>query len=182
MASAPRLDDFITGTGLADLTVRLDDTVAVASLRYFAPTGEFGARLMAAAGVALPDTCAAVASGQLILAWRTPTESVCVAQAPAALLELESRLGAPADGYLVNLTGGMRMVRLGGARVGALLSRLGGSTRPPQRGESRPGRLADVPVLAVGVPGSAGEVLLLVDRAYAPHLLGWIRETVADFV
>jgi hypothetical protein len=76
----------------------------------------------------------------------------------------------------------MRMVRLGGARVGALLSRLGGSTRPPQRGESRPGRLADVPVLAVGVPGSAGEVLLLVDRAYAPHLLGWIRETVADFV
>jgi heterotetrameric sarcosine oxidase gamma subunit len=181
MASASRPDDFITGTGLAELTVRVDETVAVGTLRHFASGGAFGARLAQATGLALPDTGAAVASEQLTLAWRSPTETLCVAPDAARLRELESRLGATAQGYLVNLTGGMRVLRLEGARVGALLSRLGGRAHAPAAGESRPGRLADVPVLSVGVPQRAGEVLLLVDRAYAPHLLGWIRETVADF-
>ena len=174
-------DAFITGTGLAELSVRLDDTLAVAAVRYFAPGGDFGARFLAAAGVALPGTRAAIAGAGLILAWRSPTETVCIAPSTAALLGLESHLAPPADGYLVNLTGGMRVLRLSGARVGALLSRLGTLTGAPSPGESRPARIADLPVLAVGVPGGTGEVLLLVERAYEPHLLGWIRETVADF-
>jgi hypothetical protein len=39
--------------------------------------------------------------------------------------------------------------------------------------------MADVPVLALSV--RAGETLLIVDRAYLPHLLAWIRETMLDF-
>jgi hypothetical protein len=39
--------------------------------------------------------------------------------------------------------------------------------------------MADVPVLALCVTGE--EVQLLVDRGFAEHLLGWIRETLLDF-
>jgi hypothetical protein len=39
--------------------------------------------------------------------------------------------------------------------------------------------MADVPVLALSV--RTGETLLVVDRAYAGHLVGWIRETLLDF-
>jgi len=34
-------------------------------------------------------------------------------------------------------------------------------------------------VLALAVRG--GETFLLVDRAYLPHLLAWVRETLLDF-
>jgi len=49
----------------------------------------------------------------------------------------------------------------------------------PRPGEARRSRLADVPVLALSV--GPGEALLLVDRADAEHLMGWIRETLLDF-
>jgi hypothetical protein len=49
----------------------------------------------------------------------------------------------------------------------------------PQLGESLLGRLADLSVHSVRVQEE--EVLLLVERLYADHLLGWIRETIADF-
>ena len=39
--------------------------------------------------------------------------------------------------------------------------------------------MADVPVLAISL--CAGETLLVVERVYLPHLLGWIRETLLDF-
>lgn len=70
------------------------------------------------------------------------------------------------------------MVRLRGARVAELLSRLGGSA-PVALGEARRARLADVPVLAVCVHPT--ETLLVVDRAYAEHLRGWIDATLADW-
>jgi hypothetical protein len=39
-----------------------------------------------------------------------------------------------------------------------------------------------VPVQLIGLPGPAAatETTLVVERVYAPHLLGWIRETLAD--
>jgi len=174
---------FVTGTGLAGLSVRVDESLEVASLRYFAHDGGFAERAAHAAGAALPAAQAAVASpdGALILAWRSPTETVCLARDAAHLQGLLARLPASGEGYAVTLTGAFTVLRLGGARVAALIARLGGSASLPAAGESRRSRLADLPVLAIGVPAPAGEVLLLVDRAYAPHLLGWIRETVADF-
>lgn len=174
---------FVTGTGLADLSVRVDERVAVASLRYFARTGGFATRAAQAAGAPLPDTGRAVASlgGRIILAWRSPTETLCVAEDAVRLRALLAELGASSEGYALTLTGGLLVLRLAGPRVAGLIARLGGSASFPPSGESRRSRLADVPVLAIGVPAPGGEVLLLVDRAYAPHLLGWIRETVADF-
>jgi hypothetical protein len=48
----------------------------------------------------------------------------------------------------------------------------------PQPGDARRSRMADVPVLALSV--EAWEVQLVLDRTYAEHLLGWIRETLLD--
>jgi hypothetical protein len=80
---------------------------------------------------------------------------------------------------MVELMGGLRIVRLTGPRIADLLCRLGGTASVPAPGESRRSRMADVPVLALSV--RAGETLLLLDRAYLPHLLAWIRETMLDF-
>ena len=80
---------------------------------------------------------------------------------------------------MVELTGGVRIVRLTGLRIAELLCRLGGTPSVSAPGEARRSRLADVPVLALSL--RAGETLLLVDRAYLPHLLAWIRETLLDF-
>src|SRR5579864_9435158 len=174
---------FVTGTGVAGLLLQLDESVAVASLRYFTRCGEFATRAARAAGAPLPDTGRAVASagGRMILAWRSPTETLCLAQDALLLQALLSELGASSEGYAVTLTGGLTVLRLSGPRVAALIARLGGSAALPAAGQSRRSRLADVAVLAIGVPAPADDVLLLVDRAYAPHLLDWIRETVADF-
>ena len=80
---------------------------------------------------------------------------------------------------MVELTGGLRIVRLTGSRIADLLCRLGGTASVPVAGEARRSRMADVPVLAISL--RAGETLLVVDRAYLPHLLEWIRETLLDF-
>ena len=80
---------------------------------------------------------------------------------------------------MVELTGGLRIVRLTGLRIADLLSRLGGTASVPAPGEARRSRLADVPVLAISL--RAGETLLVIDRVYLPHLLAWIRETLLDF-
>jgi hypothetical protein len=39
--------------------------------------------------------------------------------------------------------------------------------------------MADLPVLALCV--ETGATLLVVDRLYAEHLLGWIKDITADF-
>jgi len=80
---------------------------------------------------------------------------------------------------MVELTGGLRIVRLTGLGIAELLCRLGGTASVPAPGEARRSRMADVPVLAISL--RAGETLLVVDRVYLPHLLGWIRETLLDF-
>ena len=79
----------------------------------------------------------------------------------------------------MNLSGGLEVLRVTGERLAELLSCLGGTASVPRPGEARRSRVADVPVLALSV--RPGEALLLVDRAYAEHLMGWIRETLLDF-
>ena len=165
----------------AGLTVRMEEGMQAATLRYFEPGGAFAAAVREATGAALPQPLEAVesADGQLTLAWRSPTETLLLTPSPERLAQLEARLASAPDGCLVNLSGGLEVLRVTGERLAELLSRLGGTASVPRPGEARRSRLADVPVLALSV--RPGEALLLVDRAYAEHLMGWIRETLLDF-
>jgi hypothetical protein len=166
--------------GCRGLRVQLKWPVPVAALRYFSPAGDFAGRLRAT-GLALPATGQArqEPGRGLILGWRSPTETVCLAPAAQPLTDLARILAGAADGCLVDLTGAFALVQLADERIADLVCRLGGSASLPLPGEARRSRMADVPVLALGV--QEGEVSLLVERGFGEHLLGWIRATVLDF-
>ena len=168
----------IEGAGLA---VRGEEGMQVATLRYFEAGGAFAAAVREATGAPLPGPLEAVesADGQLTLAWRSPTETLLLTPSAEWLAQLEARLASVPEGCLVDLSGGLKVLRVVGERVAELLCRLGGTASVPRPGEARRSRLADVPALALSV--RPGETLLLVDRAYAEHLMGWIRETLLDF-
>ena len=157
----------------------------VASLRYFDAEGSFAAAVAAATGAPLPAPLRATVvqatpadAAGLVLAWLRPTETLALCEQAAPLALLTERLAEAAGGHVVDLTGGLKAFRGRGTRVAELLSRLGSSV-PPALGEAWRGRLADVVVLAVRV--RADETLLVVDRAYAEHLKGWIEATLADW-
>jgi sarcosine oxidase gamma subunit len=162
-------------------SVSVDESLQVAALRYFERAGDFAAAVRASTGLALPGPLEAVAAegGEPILAWRSPTETCCVTGSAMWLSRLAAQLAGAPHGCLVDLSGGLKVVRVSGERSADLLCRLGGSGCVPQTAQARRGRLADVPVLALAVRPQ--ETLLVVDRAYLPHLLGWIRETLLDF-
>jgi len=141
----------------ADLIACVEETMHVATLRYFKREGAFADAVLREAGIPLPAVLEAREEAQLIFAWRSPTETLCVTRSTTRLAELGARLAACAD----------------------LLSRLGGAASVPAVGEARRSRMADLAVLAISV--RAGETLLVVDRVYLPHLLAWIRETLLDF-
>ena len=176
---APDLAAALTGRQVPDLAVRLEAACAVATLRYFAADGAFAAAVRAVLGAALPGTQAAVDAAGMLIAWRSPTETLAVGVGAA---DLVPRLADAPDGCCIDLSGGMQVLRVAGARSGEFLCRLGGSGVVPGPGESRRGRLGEVAVQLIGqrAPGGATETTLVVERVYAPHLLGWIRETLAD--
>ena len=179
---APRVEEHLAAMGaVAGLSVRVNEALQVATLRYFASDGEFAEAVHEVTGLALPQTQQALTAsdGQLILAWRSPTETLCLAGDPARLVQIVARLAGLTDGCLVCLSGGLQVLRVTGERIADLLCRLGGTGSIPRPGEARRSRMADVPVLAVSL--TAGETLLVVDRAYTEHLMGWIRETLVDF-
>ena len=178
MADATGAIERLEGAGLS---VHLDDAMQTAALRYFAGDGAFAAAVRELTGLVLPQVlqAACTADGQLLLAWRSPTETLCLAHSRARLSDLEGELAGVADGCLVNLSGGHQVLRVRGERIADLLARLGGTASIPRPGEARRSRMADVPVLALSL--RAGETLLVVDRAYADHLCAWIRETLLDF-
>ena len=163
----------------ADLIACVEETLQVATLRYFTREGEVADTVRAVTGMPLPPVLEAREEAQLILAWRSPTETLCITRSTTRLAELGASLAASTEGCMVELTGGLRIVRLTGQRIADLLCRLGGTAAVPAAGEARCSRLADVPVLALSV--RAGETLLVVDRAWLLHLLAWIRETLLDF-
>jgi sarcosine oxidase gamma subunit len=177
MAEASARMEGIKANGL---TVCSAEPMQAAALRYFVRDGAFAAAVQESVGV-LPEglQAAETRDGALILAWRSPTETLVLTGDPARLADLEARVAQAADGCLVNLSGGLRVLRVTGERISDLLCRLGGTESIPRPGEARRGRMADVPVLALCV--RAGETLLVVDRVYADHLCGWIRETLLDF-
>ena len=167
----------LTGRGVPGLGVRLDAS-GVATLRYFAADGAFAAAARTMLGAALPATQAGVNAAGLLLAWRSPTETLVIG---ADAGQLVPALADAPGGCCIDLTGGLQLLRVAGARSREFLCRLGGSGVVPRAGESRRGRLCDVAVQLIGLPApDAGEIMVVVERVYAPHLLGWIRETLAD--
>jgi len=178
MADATGAIERLEGGGLS---VHQDGAMQTAALRYFAGDGAFAAAVRELTGLALPQAlqAACTADGQLLLAWRSPTETLCLTDSAACLSDLEANFTRVADGCLVNLSGGLQVLRVTGERIPDLLCRLGGTASVPRCGEARRSRMADVPVLALSL--RAGETLLVVDRVYADHLCAWIRETLLDF-
>jgi heterotetrameric sarcosine oxidase gamma subunit len=148
--------------------------IHAATLRYFDVAGSFAA----AVGTPLPAPLRATAVEGLVLAWLRPTETLALSSDAAPVASLRDRLAQAAGGHVVDLTGGLKAFRLHGVRTAELLSRLGSTALGLGVGEARRGRFADVPVLVVCV--RAEETLLVVDRAYAEHLKGWIEATVTE--
>jgi hypothetical protein len=171
--------------GAGEIQVRDLGGMQAAALRYFETAGPFAAAVSAATGAPLPAPLSAAAvalpgipDGELVLAWSRPSETLVLTASTTALSALASQLESVDGGQLVNLTGALAVLRLAGTHTADFIGRLG-SAPPPRRGEARRGRLADVPVLSLSV--RAGEVWLVVDRAYARHLRSWIGATLADW-
>jgi sarcosine oxidase gamma subunit len=169
----------------AEIEVRDLSGMHAAALRYFESGGPFAAAASAALGIALPAplNAAVVAlpaapDSELVLAWSRPTETLLLTASATALAALAGQIESADGGQLVDVTGALAVLRLSGARSADLIGRLG-SGSVPRAGEARRGRLADVPVMSLCV--RAGEVWLIVDRAYARHLSGWIEATLADW-
>jgi sarcosine oxidase gamma subunit len=155
----------------------------IGSLRYFSDrAGAVDLNLRSAIGP-LPAPLAAVryasARAELILAWRSPTETLVMTADAAAFAATGTCAAADrATGYLLDQTGGLRAWRLAGARARDVLERIGSAASIPGLGEARSGRVADLPVLALSV--RADEFVLVVERVYSEHLLAWVSETTAD--
>jgi sarcosine oxidase gamma subunit len=167
----------------AGLRVALEPRLQVASLRYFDARGAFARLLQDITGVPLPDSLRALGrtadlqSETIILAWRSPTETLMMSSAP--LIEtLQGAAAAVTDGCIVDQRGGALVFRASGESVADLFARLGGHRACPALGEALRTRMADVAVLAVKVQPE--ETLLVVERSYAPHLIAAIRVSAAD--
>ena len=173
-----------TAIEIDGLSVSTDRDIRIASLRYFDHAGRFAAAVREAVGRALPEPLRAFQVGSaaqgsyVILAWRSPTETLLLSNDRAAFDELERQLAAAPDGCMVNQTGGIAILRVRGGKAGDLLLRLGAATAIPSLGEARSGRLAELQVLTACL--APREFLLLVERVHANHLLEWIGATAAD--
>lgn len=178
-----------------DFALVVDQRISIAALRYFESAAVAGL-LQDLTGLGVPSTGQALGRGtskaatpgvaasaweplEWILAWRSPTETLVLSTESAALATLGARLGDASNACLVDQTGGIWVLRLTGSRVSDVLLRLGSSSAIPAVGQALTSRVAELTVTAVRVQEQ--ESVLLVDRLYAEHLLGWIRETIADF-
>jgi sarcosine oxidase gamma subunit len=157
-------------------SVSLDPGWRVMSLRYLSTAGTFAQHVATCLGIELPPVLGArvTSAGDRILAWRSPTETLCLgASTPDWSEHLEA-----ADGYCVDLGSAFSVIRVQGGEGAALLARIGSTDSVPLPGEARRSRMADVAVLALSV--RPAEILLVVDRAQLPHVAAWIRATLAD--
>jgi sarcosine oxidase gamma subunit len=190
------VEDGFFATGLS---VRWDHGLAIASLRYFDPAGPFAVEVGEVLGGPLPEPLRAhrrrlpttgdsaetsaestrKVGSELAVAWRSPTETLLLTADAGWLAEVSRFAAVRSDGCLVDQTGGILSLVLTGARAPDLLLRLGSTDAIPALGEARTSRLAELSVMSLCI--RPGEILLLVERVYGRHLMGWIRETVADF-
>jgi sarcosine oxidase gamma subunit len=164
------------------LRIVWDPGLHAASLRYFDPIDVFSRRIQALLGVPLPGVCRAIRAPGLsdttVLAWRSPTETLLLCDGPAAILQLQALVDSSNDGCVVDQTGGLLALRAQGEGIAELFARMGGHGTLPTPGEARRSRMADVPVLAI--QARLGEILLIVERVYAEHLIDWLRLSAAD--
>lgn len=179
------LQELFDAIEVKGLSVRGIRRMQVASLRYFERGGRFAAMVEESVGRPLPEplwACAtqgAPGDEPLILAWRSPTETLLVGADATAFAHIGKSLGDAQDGCMVDQTGGLCAIRLCGERTGDLLRRLGSDEWILKAGDARAGRLADLHVMALCV--QPGTVLLLVERVFVGHLVDWMVKTVADF-
>jgi sarcosine oxidase gamma subunit len=176
-----------------ELTIEGIRAMRVASLRYFDAAGNFADAVKERIGRALPQplradsatfdstTLVPITQGgdaKFILAWRSPTETLLLSADRGAFAQLEESLASVPNGCMVDQTGGLCAVRVCGSRAGDMLLRLGSSASIPAVGEARSSRLADLQVVTLCV--QPGTLILLVERVYLPHLVGWMRASAAD--
>jgi sarcosine oxidase gamma subunit len=180
----PMMSAEASGVETSGLSVQLQRELKVASLRYFDAAGPFAAAVCEGLGGPLPEPLRAVrhprgdARRELILAWRSPTETLLMTADDAAFAAIEDAAQTSAAGCMVDQTGGLWPWRMTGARSRDVLLRLGSTASIPALGEARMSRVAELPVMALCA--SEGELLLVVERVYSDHLLGWITETARD--
>ncbi len=147
----------------------------VASLRYFEAHGAFARLLRDMTGVTLPDTSARVGStadrrsDAIILAWRSPTETLMISSAPNFIETLQGAAATMTDGCIVDQRGGALVFSAGGESVTDLFARLGGHGACPALGESLRTRLADVAVSAVEDSARGDSVDCRTQLCAAPH-------------
>ncbi len=178
-------NDSTAAIGAVGLTINAVTDLQIAALRYFESAGDFAAMVRRQLGIALPQPLRFNAAPgtdsdpTLLLAWRSPTETWLLSTDGAAVAGLATQPAPVADGCVVDLTGGVRVVRVRGPRAGDFLRRLGAVSALSHPGEALSGRLADLNVLTVCL--SYEHYLLLVERVYGAHLMDWMRATAADF-
>ena len=174
-----------TDVKIDGLLVRVDRSWQMASLRSFPPHRPFAEEMLAWSGSALPSPLQAVAPqwpaalSTFILAWRSPSEVWALSMDAPSFRTLIERVGEISHGCCVDQTGGFWVFKATGARVADMLARVGAVASVPASGEAHVTRIAEVPVMTLCV--NPGEILMIVERVYAEHLLGWIRATAADF-
>lgn len=163
------------------LEVGLDTRIRVAALRYV-DARDAAALLTGIPGGVLPQprqVLYAAASGEITSAWRSPTETLILSAHAEPLERLAAGLEGAREASFVDQSGGIWAVRIQGSRGEDLLVRIGAAAAVPKPGEALIGRFAELTVLALCLRQS--EFVLLVDRVYAEHLLGWISATIGDF-
>lgn len=184
-------NESVVGAGIdaEGLSVRLDRSLRIGSLRYFV-AGEAVSTIAGVVGGSLPKTLRAAlqATGgagagkkesEFILAFRSPTETLLLSDDAEWFEAIASLAAGCTDGCLVEQTAGIWAWMVTGARTRDLLTRLGAPSIIPALGEARTGRLADVAVMSVCV--RPGEIMLLIERVFSRHLMEWIAATVNDF-
>jgi hypothetical protein len=166
---------------LQGLEASLDSDMHVAALRHFEFDNAFADAVLSTLGAPLPreGRVELTAHRKQVLAWRRPSEALLLSKDREPLRRLRAATAALDDGCIVDLTGGASVIRLVGTTRTILLSHLCGPDAVPIEGESRTGRWADLRVTAIGF--AAGETWLVVERAYLPHLMDWIRVSASDF-
>jgi len=166
------------------ISVTLDYGVKIGSLRYFDADGGFTSAVSTVLGGPIPAPLTALRrefddGSDLVLAWRSPTETLILGGNDGHRAGIERYAAGRSDGCFVDQTGGIVRLGISGARTVEMLSRLGSNSVIPTPGQAHTARFAELGVTALCL--RPGEMFLLVERVYAPHLLAWIRETLADF-
>jgi sarcosine oxidase gamma subunit len=177
-SKTPRVD-------LPGLVVELRRDLRIGSLRYFDAAGPLDAALHDVLGGPLPPPLKAtchpnpIAREAIILAWRSPTETLLLTQSADAFEAAASTVAEhAAAGCFVEQTGGLAVWDASGGRAADLLRRLGSTASVPALGEARVSRVAELPVLTLCV--REAQLMMLVERVYSDHLIAWIGETAAD--